>query len=139
MVGLPFLELFDADAHAGTGRPDSLVVFLTTQGSKVEDHLVGAGETGFGFGEVRLPAGAVGWTALALSGGLFTIGMFAFFGALSLMAVVRAATVANLEPLWAIFVAMMLFGEAFAGLQWLGAALVIGAVLIGPLFDRARG
>ncbi len=92
-----------------------------------------------GLGEVRLPAGTVGWTALALSGGLFTIGMFAFFGALSLMAAVRAATVANLEPLWAIFVAMMLFGEAFAGLQWLGAALVIGAVLIGPLFDRSRG
>ena len=93
----------------------------------------------FVLGELRLPAGAVGWVALALSGLLFSAGILAFFGALSLIAAVRAATVANLEPLWAIVVAMLLFGEVFAGLQWLGAALVIGAVLIGPLFDRARG
>ena len=89
-------------------------------------------------GNLVLPADGLGWAGLAASGLLFALGILAFFGALAQIDAVRAATVANLEPVWAILLATLLFAEMLSPVQWLGAVLVIGAVLLGPLFDRAR-
>jgi drug/metabolite transporter (DMT)-like permease len=114
---------------------------FTVVGQALAGLLVGLGAaaaTAAGAAPPALPTTGLGWLGLSLSGLLFAVGILAFFGAITVVDAVRAATVANLEPLWAIVLAMLLFGEALAGAQWLGAALVIGAVLLGPLFDRAR-
>lgn len=67
---------------------------------------------------------------LSLVGILGTLLPFAcFFASLRYIDAGRATIVSTLEPVVAGVVAFVWFGERFAGMQFLGAALVIGAVV----------
>ena len=50
----------------------------------------------------------------------------------------RASLASTVEPVMAMIVAMALLGEVIVGLQWLGAALIVGSVIILQLRPRDK-
>ena len=50
----------------------------------------------------------------------------------------RASLASTVEPVMAMIVAMVLLGEVIVGLQWLGAALIVGSVIILQLRPRDK-
>ncbi len=77
-----------------------------------------------------LPSGALGWTAVVAAGFCIAIGLAAFFAAYRHIGVLRATMVSNIEPLLGVFFAMAVLGETLDAVQWLGAAMVIGALVL---------
>ena len=69
-----------------------------------------------------------GWLALAAASVTFAIATMSLFAAVQAIGPLRTAIIDNTAPVWAIGFAMLLLGESLASVQWLGAALVIGAV-----------
>ncbi len=74
------------------------------------------------------PAALGGWLALLAASVTFAIATMSLFAAIQAIGPLRTAVIDNTAPVWAIGFAMLLLGESLAPLQWLGAALVIGAV-----------
>ncbi len=74
------------------------------------------------------PAALGGWLALLAASVTFAIATMCLFAAIQAIGPLRTAVIDNTAPVWAIGFAMLLLGESLAPLQWLGAALVIGAV-----------
>lgn len=76
------------------------------------------------------PAAAPGW--LALSGAIATFVLFypAMMVAIERIGSVQTALMLNLEPPLTILMAALLLGQPLAGMQWLGAALVVMAVVL---------
>jgi drug/metabolite transporter (DMT)-like permease len=74
--------------------------------------------------------GAADWLVLLFLGFVSTYGAYLFYCAgLRRLAPTRAAVLATLEPMVATFAAWWLWGERFTAVGWMGAALIIGAVL----------
>ncbi|HEX5385887.1 MAG TPA: DMT family transporter [Gemmatimonadales bacterium] len=74
-----------------------------------------------------------GWPAAAALLALALIAATTFYGQLAAQAVVSPAVTAvifTLEPLAAALTSWLLLGEVLTGLQWLGGALIIGAVAL---------
>lgn len=65
---------------------------------------------------------------VATVSGIIPIGAF-YIGAQRLGAA-RAALISTVEPIFTIVAAGYLFGERLTGVQWLGGALILGAVLV---------
>jgi len=78
----------------------------------------------------ELPAGAVGWAAVVAAGIGIAVGLAAFFAAYRHIGVLRATMVSNIEPLFGVLFAMAVLGERLDAVQWLGAAMVIGALVL---------
>lgn len=87
-------------------------------------------------GGVTLPATAVGWGALAGVSACYVAGILLQFGAIRLAGPDRASLVFNTEPIVTMIVAALLLGELLGPAQMLGAALVIGAVLLAARADQ---
>jgi len=83
-----------------------------------------------GFDAVALPETAFGIGLLAGIMTIFTIAVLAMFVSVKLIGPVRAATLLCLEPVTAIFVAVLVLSEHLETAQWIGAALVAVAMLI---------
>ena len=77
-----------------------------------------------------LPSGALGWTAVVAAGFCIAIGLAAFFAAYRHIGVLRATMISNIEPLLGVFFAMAVLGERLDAVQWLGAAMVITALVL---------
>jgi drug/metabolite transporter (DMT)-like permease len=77
-----------------------------------------------------LPSGAVGWAALLGSGLCIAVGLAAFFAAYRHIGMLRAAMVSYVEPLIGVLFAMALLGERLDALQWAGALVTIGALVL---------
>lgn len=77
-----------------------------------------------------LPSGALGWAAVIAAGFCIAVGLAAFFAAYRHIGVLRATMVSNIEPLLGVFFAMAVLGETLDPLQWLGAAMVITALVL---------
>jgi drug/metabolite transporter (DMT)-like permease len=91
---------------------------------------VGGAALTLGFNAVALPDTAFG---IGLIGGImtiFTVAVLSMFVAVRNIGPVRASTLLCLEPVTAIFVAVLVLGEHLEAGQWAGAALVAAAVLI---------
>lgn len=90
------------------------------------------------FGAVAVPAGGPGW--LAFSGAVLTFAaaFFLMFLGLRVIGPVRTALIMNLEPVATIALAMLLLGEPLSPRQALGAALVVGAVVVAQRAARRR-
>lgn len=88
---------------------------------------------GIGTGGIAWPDAVQGWAGLAAASLCNVCGLLVFFAALGMMPPVRATLLTNTEPLFGIVVAWVLLGELLAAVQYLGAALVIGAVLLPDL------
>lgn len=64
--------------------------------------------------------------------------VFAINQALQRIGAAQASLVSTVEPVLAMLVAMLVLGEAVLGLQWLGAALIVGSVIALQLRPRNR-
>jgi len=81
------------------------------------------------FGGFALPQADPGWWSLAAIGVFYIAAVLALFAAVSIADPVPAAIILHLEPLVTIAAAMFLLSESLTGTQYLGAALIIVAVL----------
>lgn len=79
----------------------------------------------------RLPGTATGWVAVAAIALVSTVAaILAFFAGLARLGPTTAATISTLEPVVTVVLAAAVLGEAFTGVQVLGGALVLTAVLV---------
>jgi len=81
-------------------------------------------------GPLNLPETGTGWFAIFGTGASFCLALALFFAAVPLIGLVRATLISVLEPLFAILIAMALFGERLATLQWFGVAVVLAGLLL---------
>ena len=82
-------------------------------------------------GRFALPAGgSTGAWALLAAVICFAGAFFGMFGGIRLIGAVRTATIMNLEPVITVALSVWFLAEALTGLQYLGAALVVTAVLL---------
>lgn len=93
---------------------------------------------GFAFGEYAAPAAPETWWIL--SGGIliFAAGLASHMAAVRYGGVDRTAILFNVEPLYVMAMAIVLFGEHLTPGQWAGAALVMGAVMTVALKPRKK-
>lgn len=87
-------------------------------------------------GELVLPATGLGWLGLVGSAAGITLTFVLFFAAVPLIGTTRATVISILEPVLGILVALVLFGEWLAPLQWFGVLLVVGGLLVMELPGR---
>jgi drug/metabolite transporter (DMT)-like permease len=78
--------------------------------------------------EMSMPTTSRGWIAIVGAGVTTTIGYILFFVGAGMIGVTRAAIWTVTEPLFAIFLAILLVQEWLTPLQWLGVAVVIGSL-----------
>jgi len=83
-----------------------------------------------GFDALAVPDSAFGIGLVGAVIAMFAVAVIAMFAAVRLIGPVRVATCLCLEPVTAIFVAVLVLGEHLKGGQWLGVALVGVALLI---------
>jgi drug/metabolite transporter (DMT)-like permease len=76
-------------------------------------------------GEPVLPGTMLGWLGIVGAGAAFCLGLALFFAAVPTIDVARASFIAIVEPVFAILLAMALFGERLGFLQWTGVAIII--------------
>lgn len=123
------ISLPPADAQPPIHVPDPLpaTAVMTTATALVYALLVLV--TGGSVSPADVPGGA--WLPL-LAIGLVAgaIAMAAFYAGVRRIGGARAALISTVEPVYTIFMAMLLFGERLTGVQIVGGALVIGAVIL---------
>jgi drug/metabolite transporter (DMT)-like permease len=83
-----------------------------------------------GFDAVALPSTAFGAVLIAIVIAVFATAVITMFVAVRLIGPVRLATFLCLEPVTAIFVAVLALGEHLQSAQWLGVTLVGVALLL---------
>lgn len=77
------------------------------------------------------PKGAGAWAAIVAVSLLSTWGAYSvYYAGLRRLEATRAAVVATLEPVVAAVVAYLWWGERFTAAGWLGAGLILGAVVL---------
>ena len=81
------------------------------------------------FGEFALPETTRGWLAVAMGPLFYAFAIVTLFIAMSMLGPIRTSMTMNLEPVSSMVFGFVLLGQALDGLQILGAALVIIAVL----------
>jgi drug/metabolite transporter (DMT)-like permease len=91
---------------------------------------VGGAALTLGLDAVAIPDTAFGIGLIAVIVTLFATAVVAMFVGVKLIGPVRSATLLCLEPVTAIFVAVLVLGEQLNAGQWLGAALVAIAMLM---------
>jgi drug/metabolite transporter (DMT)-like permease len=77
-----------------------------------------------------LPGTGIGWLGLLGTGTAFCFGLALFLAAIPRIGMVRATLIAVVEPVFAILLAMVLFGEHLTFLQWTGVAIVVLGLLL---------
>lgn len=84
-----------------------------------------------------VPGSGAAWRTLAVVVVGFSVAYVAMFAAVQHIGASGAATLMNLEPVVTLWLAALVLGEMLMGVQWLGAALVVMAVVVYPLLpDR---
>ena len=77
-----------------------------------------------------------------LLGGVAILGtvlpVFAVNFALQRIGAAQASLVSTVEPILSMILSMLILGEVIFALQWLGAALIVGSVIILQLRPRNR-
>ncbi len=81
-------------------------------------------------GDGALPAHSNAWWALAAVSIGFATAILTFYIGISYLGGPRGALIMNNEPVVTIFVAMLVLGEVLDPVQYVGAAMVIAAVLL---------
>lgn len=81
-------------------------------------------------GELPLPRTTPGWIAFAAIPVFYTIAITAFFAAVRLIGPVKSGLVMNSEPVFSITFGFLVLGQVLTGIQLVGAALVVGAIVV---------
>lgn len=88
-------------------------------------------------GGARLPTGGTeDWLIFIAAIACAPVALLCFYLALPLIGGPRVAILMNSEPVVTIAIAVALFGETLAPVQFAGAALVIGAIFLISLYDQ---
>ena len=90
----------------------------------------------FLLGSLSFPVTRGGWSGFIVSMSGFSLAVIAYYLALPMIGPVKAAIIANLEPIIAVLVAMFLLKERLNAMQALGIALIILAVYLGGRTGR---
>lgn len=80
-------------------------------------------------GGLHWPNAPAGWWGLAALTILYGTAFTSLFVLLPRLGVVGSSPILNVEPVAALVMAWALLGQAIAPVQWLGALLVVGAVM----------
>jgi drug/metabolite transporter (DMT)-like permease len=86
-----------------------------------------------------VPTSAAGRAGIFGAGAGIGLGMLAFFAAFRYLGAVRATMLSSIEPLVTIALAAAVLGERLALQQWVGAGLVVGALVLFEAASRTRG
>ena len=84
----------------------------------------------------QLPVDATGWVGLGMLTFLYGTAFTIMFTVLPKLGVVGNSPIMNVEPIFSLVLAWALLGQAIAPMQLLGAALVVGTVLVLGLLKR---
>jgi drug/metabolite transporter (DMT)-like permease len=76
------------------------------------------------------PHAPKGWVALAALCALYGTAFTVMFTLLPRLGVVGSSPILNVEPVVALLLAWALLDQAVAPVQWLGALLVVGTVMV---------
>ncbi|NNE82693.1 MAG: DMT family transporter [Alphaproteobacteria bacterium] len=87
-------------------------------------------------GDFALPDTARGWWAFSIGPLFYAFAIVTLFIAMSILGPIRTSMTMNLEPVSSMVLGFLLLSQALGGLQIVGAALVIIAVLT---IQRAKG
>jgi drug/metabolite transporter (DMT)-like permease len=90
-------------------------------------------------GDLAVPGATLGWLGIVGAGAAFCLGLGLFFAAIPTIDVARASLIAIVEPLFAILLAMVLFGERLGLLQSVGVAMVLLGLALLELPPDALG
>jgi drug/metabolite transporter (DMT)-like permease len=107
-------------------------------------HLAQAAAVGFGAlgaarGGLALPPAPVAWVLVLCIAILCTVvAMYAFLGGLARVGPGRASVVSSLEVVVTLVLAFIFLGERLGPRQWVGAALILGAVVLQNMGRRFR-
>ncbi|MEQ8654320.1 MAG: DMT family transporter [Kiloniellales bacterium] len=82
----------------------------------------------FLFGSVQLPQTGIGWLGVLGNAIAATTAWICFILGAKIIGTGRAAMITTVEPLFAVLMASLFFGEHLAPLQWFGLALVLLAL-----------
>lgn len=85
---------------------------------------------------LHLPTAPAGWWGLGALTFLYGTGFTVMFTLLPKLGVVGSSPIMNVEPVAALLLAWPILGQAMAPVQWLGALLVVGAVMVLGLRKR---
>jgi drug/metabolite transporter (DMT)-like permease len=81
-----------------------------------------------------LPSNTLGWLGVAGAGAGIAVGLLTFFASFRYLSPVRATMLSNVEPLLSILLAALILSQWPSPTQWIGAAVMIGAIV---LFEAA--
>lgn len=85
---------------------------------------------------LHLPTAPAGWWGLGALTFLYGTAFTVMFTLLPKLGVVGSSPILNVEPVAALLLAWPILGQAMAPVQWLGAVLVVGAVMVLGLRKR---
>jgi len=88
-----------------------------------------------GLGAWALPVNTIGWLGIIGAGAGIAVGLLTFFAAFRYLSAVRATMMSNIEPLLSILFGAAILGERLQPTQWIGAGVMIGAIV---LFEAAQ-
>jgi len=84
---------------------------------------------GLSTGGLRWPDASAGWWGLAALSVLYGIAFTAVFTLLPKLGAVSNSPILNVEPVAALVLGSLVLGQVVSPLQWLGALIVVGAVM----------
>lgn len=85
------------------------------------------------------PVNAAGWLGIVAAGVGIAVGLLCFFASFRYLSPVRATMLSNAEPLLSIVLAAVILGQWLSPVQWLGAAIMIGAIVLFEAAGRHDG
>jgi drug/metabolite transporter (DMT)-like permease len=89
-------------------------------------------------GGPALPATARGWWIFAAATLASPAALIGFYIALPRAGAQRSGLILNVEPVFTVFLAMLILGETLGAYQALGAALIVGAIAAASVMDLKR-
>lgn len=88
--------------------------------------------------EFLFPRGALGWVGLFGAGLGQALGLLTFLAAFRYIGPVRATMISSVEPLMGVLFAVAVLGESLGPHQWVGALIVVAALILFELPERRR-
>ncbi len=85
------------------------------------------------------PVNTAGWLGIVAAGVGIAVGLLCFFASFRYLSPVRATMLSNAEPLLSIVLAAVILGQWLSPVQWLGAAIMIGAIVLFEAAGRHDG
>ena len=87
---------------------------------------------------LKWPAGTKAWLVMVGVVATYCLAISSFYAAISMLTPTRTSMLMNVEPIITIAAAALILGEALGDSQYLGAVIVVGAILAVSILGRPR-